>query len=191
MEIVNLSSIIQTYVSGDWGNDQPTHDTPIKVSCVRGADINDINAHKFDTLPTRYITREAFLRKCLPVDSIIIEKSGGTNTQSTGRVAYISKECKKTCNDLICSNFCVAFTIKSDWDAQYVYNYLQYIYTTGAFFHFEGKTNGIHNLQIEQALSSIPIKKIPLVEQKIVANTIATIDQKIILNRHINENLRA
>ena len=90
--IFKIKDVVLDYISGDWGDDKPTDDNNVKVACVRGADINDVNASKFDTLPIRYISAGALQRKCLPAESIIIEKSGGTNTQSTGRVAYISKE---------------------------------------------------------------------------------------------------
>ena len=188
-EQLHISDVILDYISGDWGDDKPTEENTVKVACVRGADINDVNASKFDTIPTRYISAGALQRKCLPVGSIIIEKSGGTNTQSTGRVAYISKECKEANENIICSNFCVAFTVKPEWEAQYIYNYLQYIYTTGAFFNFEGKTSGIHNLQVEQAFAAIPIRRISKKAQKKAATIIATLDRKIALNRQINQNL--
>lgn len=187
--VIKISDVILNYISGDWGDDKPTEDNIVKVACVRGADINDVNASKFDTIPIRYISNNVLLRKCLPAGSIIIEKSGGTNTQSTGRVAYISKECKEAHKSIICSNFCVAFTVKPEWEARYIYNYLQYIYNTGAFFNYEGKTSGIHNLQVEQAFAAIPIKRISKEEQKRVASILATLDRKIALNRQINQNL--
>ena len=188
-EQLHILDVILDYISGDWGDEKPTEENSVKVACVRGADINDVNASRFGSIPKRYISEEALQRKCLPIGSIIIEKSGGTNTQSTGRVAYISKECKEANEKIICSNFCVAFTVKPEWDARYIYNYLQYIYTIGAFFNYEGKTSGIHNLQVEQAFAAIPIDYIPKKAQKKAANIFATLDKKIALNRQINQNL--
>jgi len=38
-----ISGIIDSYISGDWGNDCKTDETPCQVYCVRGADIVPIS----------------------------------------------------------------------------------------------------------------------------------------------------
>lgn len=83
------------------------------------------------------------MQKCLQVGDIIIEKSGGSPTQSTGRVSLVSQELLDHAGAVICSNFCTAFRVKKGWNPLYVYYYLQFIYNLGAFFNFEGKTSGI------------------------------------------------
>ena len=35
---MNLADIIDTFISGDWGEESPTEDTPNAAYCVRGAD---------------------------------------------------------------------------------------------------------------------------------------------------------
>jgi type I restriction enzyme S subunit len=188
-ELLHIADVVQEYISGDWGEDSKTDDSLVEVACVRGADINNVNASNFDSLPIRYISKAVLDKKCLREGDIVIEKSGGAPTQSTGRVAYISKDCKKAHDNIVCSNFCAAFSVKPEWNARFIFYYLQYFYTTGVFFNFEGKTSGLHNLQIEQAFKSIPIKKIPISEQKKAATILSMIDQKIALNRQINRNL--
>ena len=187
--IHHISDLVKSYISGDWGSDIPTQECTNLVACVRGADINNLNNGQFEALPMRYISTSALQQKCLPAGSIIIEKSGGAPTQSTGRVAFNSEECVRANNNIICSNFCSAFSVRPEWDAKYVFYYLQYIYRLGVFFNFEGKTSGIRNLQVEQAFASIPIKQIPLQMQRSIASILSTIDCEISLNRQINQNL--
>lgn len=187
--IVHISDVIEKYISGDWGEEANTNENLIKVFCIRGADINNVNGGIFNHIPFRYIEPQSLCKKCLKEGNIIIEKSGGAPTQSTGRVAYISKECIKAHKHIVCSNFCVAFSIKSEWDAHYIFYYLQYIYSLGIFFNFEGKTSGIRNLQVEQAFANIPIRKISLPTQRKVAELLSALDQKIALNRTINQQL--
>ena len=51
---MRLSDIIETYISGDWGNDEPTEDASCPVSCIRGTDIVPIYNTEYDNIPLRY-----------------------------------------------------------------------------------------------------------------------------------------
>lgn len=110
--IYKISDIIDSYISGDWGNDCKTNETPYPVYCVRGADIVPISNSKYNDIPLRYVSMRSFQTRCLQEGDIIIEKSGGSPTQSTGRVVYVSKELLATKNNIVCSNFCTAFRVK-------------------------------------------------------------------------------
>lgn len=148
---MRLCDIIETYISGNWGNDEPTEDASCPVSCIRGADIVPIYNSEYNNIPLRYISEKSLSNRALQEGDIVIEKSGGSPTQSTGRVVYISKELLEEKQDIVCSNFCAAFRIKPEWDSKYVYYYLQHIYNAGVFFNFEGKTSGLKNLIMDTA----------------------------------------
>lgn len=183
-----LIDTIDCFISGDWGTNSYSIDTPIKVNCIRGADINNINSNDVVSIPTRYISERSLSNKILSVGDIVVEKSGGSPTQSTGRVAYIS-EPVVTSSDTVCSNFCTAFRVKDKWDSKYIYYYLRYIYDLGIFFNFEGKTSGIKNLDLERAYKSIPIKYIPKEKQQKIVKVLALLDKKIELNNKIISEL--
>ena len=186
-----ISDIIETYISGDWGNDEPTEDASCPVSCIRGADIVPIYNSEYNNIPLRYISEKSLSNRALQEGDIVIEKSGGSPTQSTGRVVYISKELLEEKQDIVCSNFCAAFRIKPEWDAKYVYYYLQHIYDAGVFFNFEGKTSGLKNLIMDTAFKSITIKKIAIETQRSIATVLSTIESKMTVNRAINHYLAA
>ena len=188
---MKLADIIVTFISGDWGTEEPIYDTSNAVFCVRGADIVSISKQNFDNIPQRYISDKAFESKLLQAGDLIIEKSGGSPIQSTGRIAYVAEELIDSKENVICSNFCTAFRVKPSWNPQYVFYYWQHIYNAKVFFNFEGKTSGIKNLQLENALSTIDIKSIPLEIQNRIVATLSFIDNKIALNRAINHNLEA
>ena len=188
---MRLIEAIETFISGDWGNESHTEDTPCEVFCVRGADIEPIKNQDYNHIPRRYISKRSYENKLLQVGDIIVEKSGGSPTQSTGRVCLITPELIEKLQSVDCSNFCAAFRVKKEWNAEYIYLYIQYFYNMGAFFNFEGKTSGIKNLQLEQAYQAIEIKPISIAVQKKLAKTIRTIDGKMAINRSINQNLEA
>ena len=188
---MKLSEIIDVFVAGDWGKDSPSLETPHAVSCVRGADIVPITNNEFANIPLRYISERSFQQKLLQVGDIVIEKSGGSPTQSTGRAVYISQALLIESKDVVCSNFCVAFRVKESWNPYFIYQYWQYLYNCGVFFNFEGKTSGIKNLQLDIALSTIEIEPYPIERQVSIANCLESFDKKIALNRSINHNLEA
>ena len=155
------------------------------------ADIIPISEYDFSAIPVRYINQQAYAKKCLQVGDIIIEKSGDSPTQSTGRVSLVSQELLDHAGAVICSNFCTAFRVKKGWNPLYVYYYLQFIYNLGAFFNFEGKTSGIKNLQLDAAFAAIPIEDISESIQNNIVAILQGLERKIAINRQINQNLEA
>lgn len=127
--------------------------------------------------------------RLLQSGDIVVEKSGGSPTQSTGRVVFISESLIEAKGQIVCSNFCTVFRVKDGWNPYFVYQYWQYVYNAGVFFNFEGKTSGIKNLQIDNALSAIQIKHYPICHQNSISTVLISIENKISLNRSINDNL--
>ena len=76
--------------SGDWGKEEAEGNHTTKVSCIRGADINGINGKGECAPPVRYIL-EKNASKILNTHDLVIEISGGSPTQSTGRLTYITE----------------------------------------------------------------------------------------------------
>lgn len=188
---MKIIDTIDSFISGDWGNETLTDETPCKVSCIRGADIVPIESNDFSHIPTRYISKQSLDNKCLQAGDIIVEKSGGSPTQSTGRVSFVSQELIDSVGNVVCSNFCVAFRVKQGWNSLYIYYYLQYMYNNGVFFNFEGKTSGIKNLQLEAAYNAVPIKDVDIAIQDTVVSVLDSFHKKITLNHAINQNLEA
>ena len=188
---MKLADIIDSFISGDWGEESPTQDTPNAAYCVRGADIVPITNHNFTDIPKRYVCDRTKETKLLEAGDLVIEKSGGSPTQSTGRIVYVSEDLIKAKGNVVCSNFCTAFRVKAGWNPLYVYYFWQNVYNHGAFFNFEGKTSGIKNLQLDNALSAIDIEYLPLEKQNQIVASLASIEEKIKVNRQINDNLSA
>ena len=186
---MKLADIIEVFIAGDWGNESPNEETPNAVYCVRGADIVPISIGEFCNIPLRYVSDKTLEEKTLQAGDMIIEKSGGSPTQSTGRISYVSEPLIAEKGAVVCTNFCVAFRVKSGWNPYFVYQYWNHIYNNGVFFNFEGKTSGLKNLQLDNALKAIEIPDYTIEQQNRIAETLLKIDQKSLLNRQINHNL--
>lgn len=188
---MKLKDIIEEYISGDWGNEDFSPETPCAVYCVRGADIVPIRNDQFNDIPLRYISKRAKDNKTLRAGDLVIEKSGGSPVQSTGRITYISQELIDSKQSVVCSNFCTSIRIKDSWNSKFIYYYWQYIYNSGVFFNFEGKTSGLKNLQFDNAIASIDIPEYTLEQQTEIADILSKLESKMTVNREINRNLVA
>lgn len=145
-EVKTIADWIKNDKSGDWGKEIEQGNYTEKVSCVRGADINGLNGNGEVKTPTRFIL-EKNAHKILDPHDLVVEISGGSPTQSTGRLAFITEETlERFENPLICSNFCKALTLKNE---KYLYNFVYQwnrLYENNVLFGWEGKTSGIKNL---------------------------------------------
>jgi len=153
-ETEKMSEWVDIDKSGDWGKEEMEGNFTKKVICFRGADINGLNGLAELKPPVRYIL-EKNSSKILKSHDLIIEISGGSPTQSTGRLAFITDATIKRFEyPLICSNFCKPISIRNK---KLLYNFVYYwnsLYDNGVFFGYEGKTSGIKNLLLDSFLSS-------------------------------------
>ncbi|WP_074538417.1 restriction endonuclease subunit S [Cellulophaga baltica] len=158
-EVDSFSAWIKNDKSGDWGKEKKQGNYVNKVSYIRGADLNGLNGKGEVKSPTRFIL-EKNNHKLLEIGDFIIEISGGSPTQSTGRMAFITKETlERFENPLICSNFCKAVTLKEEkalYNFAYEWNRL---YDEGVLFGWEGKTSGIKNLLFESFVTNHQVSK--------------------------------
>ena len=179
-----FSDIIISTLSGDWGKEVKTENYKQKVFCIRGADIPDLKTGNAGKMPSRYILPKNFESKALTKDDIVVEISGGSPTQSTGRVCRITDELLSKYDDsLICTNFCRAVKPIEN-HSQYLYYCWSYLYDKGRMFSYENGTTGIKNLDIngliEKELIIIPLKRtvdkfssvVNVFNQQIIKNSI-------------------
>ena len=177
-----ISDVIISTLSGDWGKEFEMGSYTQKVFCIRGADIPDIKMGNNGKMPSRYILPKNFDNKALTNNDIVVEISGGSPTQSTGRVCRITDELlDKHNNTLICTNFCRAIKPQKDY-SQYIYYCWANIYENGIMFSYENGTTGIKNLDISGFIEKEPIL-IP--SQDTVSEFSLNIDA---FNRHIIRN---
>ena len=138
--------LIQSTLNGDWGKDAPTGNHTEKVYCIRGADIPEVKAGNKGKMPTRYILPKNLANKKLEAGDIVVEISGGSPTQSTGRCTAITQSLlDRYDSSMVCTNFCKAIKPKNGYSL-FVYYYWQFLYEKGVFFSYENGTTGIKNL---------------------------------------------
>ena len=149
-----FSDLVISTLGGDWGKEKETGNYTEQVYCIRGADIPEVKAGNKGKMPTRFILPKNYASKQLVADDIVVEISGGSPTQSTGRVASISQSLlDRYDKGMVCTNFCRALKPKDGY-TMFIYYYWQYLYDRGIFFLYENGTTGIKNLDINGFLEN-------------------------------------
>ena len=184
-----FSELIKTTLNGDWGKEAPTGNNTEKVYCIRGADIPEVKAGNKGKMPTRYILPKNFVTKQLTAGDIVVEISGGSPTQSTGRCTAITQSLlDRYDSGMVCTNFCKAIKPKEGYSL-FIYYYWQYLYSKGIFFSYENGTTGIKNLDFSGFIETETIL-IPPVDKVIAFDDYCkSIFNQIFANGKQNEHL--
>ena len=156
-ETGTFNGLIQSTLNGDWGKESPIGNNTEKVYCIRGADIPEVNAGNKGKMPTRYILSKNLANKKLEAGDIVVEISGGSPTQSTGRCTAITQSLlDRYDSSMLCTNFCKAIKPRTGYSL-FIYYYWQYLYEKGVFFSYENGTTGIKNLDFSGFIETEPI----------------------------------
>jgi type I restriction enzyme S subunit len=164
-EITVLNDLAESILGGDWGKDTNEDGTLLPAFCIRGADIPDLQSGGTGKMPLRYIKSSSLEKRKLQAGDIVVEISGGSPTQSTGRPVFISNTLlSRLQHPLVASNFCRVFRPKDTIVSNFVYFWLRFLYSRDEFFQYENGTTGIKNFAFtifcEQYYLSMPPKKI-------------------------------
>ena len=184
-----FSELIKSTLNGDWGKEASTGNNTEKVYCIRGADIPEVKAGNKGKMPTRYILSKNFAAKQLAAGDIVVEISGGSPTQSTGRCTAITQSLlDRYDSGMVCTNFCKAMKPKEGYSL-FIYYYWQYLYGKGVFFSYENGTTGIKNLDFSGFIETETIL-IPPVDKVIAFDDYCkSIFNQIFANGKQNEHL--
>jgi len=183
-----FSSLVAAEIGGDWGNDTSLGNQNTEIRCIRGTDIPDLNRGTVSA-PTRFVLSKNAKDKRLKAYDLVIEISGGSPTQSTGRIAFVHPEClSKQTVPLLCSNFCRVLRIKPDF-ALYAYCYWQFLYRNGRLFCYENSSTGLKNLDLSGFINEEPIPVPPIEVIKEFNSEVELLRREMLRNQSEIDNL--
>ncbi len=157
--MAKLIEITGKPLSGEWG-EEDVDGTGIPV--LRTTNFTNEGIIDYRDVVTRTINKKVenkYLRK----GDIIIEKSGGSDKQPVGRVVYFDGPE----NTYLFNNFTGLLRVKDQthWYPRYVFYSLLANYQKGGTRIFQNKTTGLHNLKIDNYVSSYEVMEIGLKDQ--------------------------
>ena len=148
-----LKEVVLNDVSGDWGGDETTED-PELISCltIRGTEFDNRFNLDLDNNRTKFrkYSKASFDKIVLKEKDILIEKSGGSEDQPVGRVAFIEKDMLNNYS-LAFSNFIHRIRIdETKAVPEYVFEYLRLMHNIKITEVMQTQTNGIRNLIMQE-----------------------------------------
>ena len=146
-EVTVLDPLADVVLGGDWGGDAHNAERSMPACCIRGADIPDLQIGGRGKMPVRFLKPSSLAKRQLTDGDLVVEISGGSPTQSTGRPVLVSRELlDRLPLPLVCSNFCRLLKLKSPAYSKFVYLWLRALYANDELLQFENGTTGIKNL---------------------------------------------
>lgn len=177
----SFSQMLIDTVGGDWGQETPSGNYISRVSCIRGTDIPALNLGSISNAPTRYILEKNFNTKKICPNNMVVEISGGSPVQATGRIALIPEQILNyRDSNIICSNFCRVLKVEEDYLYFFLQNWL-YLYRNGVMFNYENSSTGLKNFNFNAFTEELTIH-IPPKELAIKFNTMIEPIYKEIFN---------
>ena len=160
----SFSHMLIDTIGGDWGQEAPAGNYICEVSCIRGTDIPALNLGSISDAPTRYILEKNFNAKKICPNNMVVEISGGSPVQATGRIALVPERVLTyRGSNIICSNFCRVLKVEADYLYYFLQNWL-YLYRNGVMFNYENSSTGLKNFNfnafVEEQTIRIPPKEL-------------------------------
>lgn len=187
---MTLSDLLITTKDGDWGKETPqTGFVPYRV--IRGTDFSSVRVGEINSVPLRYLSESTVHRRTLVAGDILLETAGGSPGRPTGRSLFVTE---KLLSSLDLPATCASFArflrvdpVKAE--SGYVYWFLQYLYASGQMEEHQVQHTGVARFQYTKFAASQAVPLPSRAEQRAIAHILGTLDDKIELNRRMNETL--
>lgn len=150
-----FGSLLENTIGGDWGKEEEDEKHTENVFVFRGTDLPNVQTNEFDAIPKRYIAKNKLRSRKAKYGDIIIEVSGGSKNQPTGRSLLITKNLLCNFNlPIIPASFCRLFTPINEKIAVLLACHLKMIYTQGKTWEYQVQSTGISNFQTKNFLEN-------------------------------------
>jgi type I restriction enzyme S subunit len=154
-EVQKFGDLVEKTIGGDWGKEEKDEKHQKCVSIVRGTDIPSVKSGVKGSTPTRWVEEKKFKTRELSEGDIVIEVSGGSPKQPTGRAVYMTKaNIDMLGGNCVPASFCRKFRPKSKALGFYAAQHLDRIYALGKMWNYQNQSTGISNFQTNTFLQT-------------------------------------
>ena len=148
-----FGTLLDDVIGGDWGKETPDVDHTEPVSIIRGTDLSALAEGGSGSVPLRFTTKKKAERRMLKHGDIIIEVSGGSPTQSTGRSLMMTRDVlHRFPGIVVCASFCRRFRPNSWRDGLLASRHLDFLHSIGKMWDYQLQSTGIANFQTTRFL---------------------------------------
>jgi type I restriction enzyme S subunit len=152
---ISFGEALEDTIGGDWGKEAPDAQNSKDVAIIRGTDFEALRIGTTGKVPQRFTTLKKAMRRTLATGDILLEVSGGSPTQPTGRSLWISNailerfEC-----DVVPASFCRRFRPKDSRWSLVLKQHLDDLYRKGGTWEYQNQSTGISNFQTRHFLEA-------------------------------------
>ena len=134
--VAKFNEFVKSSIGGDYGKETIEGDYTEETICLRGTDLPDMKMGTPKKAPIRFLKASKLERCKLENGDIVVEISGGTENQSTGRAMYINEKILSSANHpMTCVNFCrIIRPLKLEY-SYFLHSLFDYLYTRKVFFN--------------------------------------------------------
>jgi len=156
-----FGALLAHSIGGDWGSEQPEEKNTVRVAIIRGTDIPDLQSGRDNRVPIRYTSEKKLSTRQLQDGDIVIEVSGGSKDQPTGRALYVTYDLLKRFDCPVePASFCRLFRPVDRATGVLLGQHLRFIYDQGKTWEYQNQSTGIANFQtthfLEKELVAVP-----------------------------------
>ncbi len=147
-EYQSFGSLLASTIGGDWGKDVQDEKHTVQSRIVRGTDIPDLISGQLSSAPLRWVEPKKLKSRQIERGDIIIEVSGGSPKQPTGRSIFMTDSMLARLGSIIePASFCRRFKPSSFNIGLLASLHLQKIYADGKTWEYQNQSTGIANFQ--------------------------------------------
>lgn len=167
-----LKDVLVKNDAGDWG-DEPKEDA---IGVIRSTNFTNQGLLDLTDVAYRSLKPKKREEKKLYQGEILIERSGGSDTQPVGRVGLITNEIAQ--KEFAFANFIQRIAVDDTIEPEYLFYCLQQMYEMGITASMQYQTTGIRNLDWKLYTKSF-LPKPPKPEQRAIASILSKVDEAI------------
>lgn len=150
-----FGALLESSIGGDWGKEATDGNHTELVAIIRGTDIPSLRDGGLGKIPMRYVDAKKLSKRSLKTGDIVIEVSGGSPTQPTGRSLYITRShLDRFMTPVVPASFCRRFRPVNLEAGALLYSHLDYLYESGGTWEYQNQSTGISNFQTTHFLES-------------------------------------
>ncbi|PIP16972.1 MAG: hypothetical protein COX44_02440 [Candidatus Portnoybacteria bacterium CG23_combo_of_CG06-09_8_20_14_all_37_13] len=165
-EVVALRNVIDSYMGGGWGKEEPDEDHLSPAYVIRGTDIPKTSKGDISNCPLRYHTLSNLSTRALRDGDLVFEVSGGSKGQPVGRSLLITSNLlSQFKQNVICASFCKLIRPNQNKISPLqLYEQILSWYANGVIEKYQVQSTGISNFKFETFISE---EKVILPPEKI------------------------
>lgn len=154
-KLVPFGQLLSHTIGGDWGSDVADEKNDTRVAIIRGTDIPDLQTNANSRVPVRYTSQKKLAGRKLEDGDLLLEVSGGSKDQPTGRSLFISAA---LLSQFDCpvepASFCRLLRPDNKEVGMLLAQHLTYIYAQGKTWEYQNQSTGIANFQTAHFLET-------------------------------------